>query len=132
MSLQCNNTTEPCNSIAQLVPFDDWLKSLGHDRSTGYRYRRRGLITTVNIFERPPKKSSALRSVPRRGNLLAKYESSDHKRPLVIPLAEARSKRNSDHRRPGPLGEMVWSELLSRGARKQISVAETLSPGWFV
>jgi hypothetical protein len=38
--------------LFDLVPFETWLTSLGLDRSTGYRYRQRGILTTVNIFGR--------------------------------------------------------------------------------
>lgn len=58
MTAQCNAENHaaiiesPTNSIAGLIPFDDWLKALGKDRSTGYRYRKRGDVTTVNIYGR--------------------------------------------------------------------------------
>jgi len=33
-----------------LVSFDDWINSLGKTRTTGWRWRKGGLIRTVNIF----------------------------------------------------------------------------------
>jgi hypothetical protein len=42
-------TMEPGSS---LIPFDQFLKSIGRDRGTGYRYRRAGMVKTVNIFGR--------------------------------------------------------------------------------
>jgi hypothetical protein len=38
--------------LSNLVPYDDWLKSIGLDRGTGYRYRKAGILTAVNIFGR--------------------------------------------------------------------------------
>ncbi len=33
-----------------LVSFDGWLESLDKTRTTGWRWRKEGLIKTVNIF----------------------------------------------------------------------------------
>src|SRR5438128_1019089 len=40
------------NGMSNLVPFDGWLKALSLDRSTGYRYRQRGILKVVNVFGR--------------------------------------------------------------------------------
>jgi hypothetical protein len=37
---------------SNLVAWEEWLNSIRIDRSTGYRYRKRGLIQVVNIFGR--------------------------------------------------------------------------------
>ena len=42
------NNTSP----SQLFSFEDWLRGRGLTRTTGYRYRRDGLLQTVNIFGR--------------------------------------------------------------------------------
>lgn len=42
------NPTDP----GTLFPFDDYLKGRGLTRITGYRYRKQGLLKTVNIFGR--------------------------------------------------------------------------------
>lgn len=38
--------------IGSLVGFDDWLHDLGKTRVTGFRWRKKGLVSTVNIFGR--------------------------------------------------------------------------------
>ena len=35
---------------SSLVPWEQWLAEINRTRSTGYRWRKDGLITTVNIF----------------------------------------------------------------------------------
>lgn len=42
-------SSEPAGS---LVPFDGWLQGMGKTRITGFRYRKQGLISVVNIFGR--------------------------------------------------------------------------------
>lgn len=44
--------TGASNGFSNLVPWDKWLKDIGLDRSTGYRYRKRGLLAVVNVFGR--------------------------------------------------------------------------------
>jgi hypothetical protein len=39
-------------ATSNLVSFDEWLRSISLTRTTGYRYRRKGLVNTVNIFGR--------------------------------------------------------------------------------
>ena len=41
-------TTTP----SMLFSFDDYIKGRGWARTTGYRYRQRGLLVTINIFGR--------------------------------------------------------------------------------
>jgi predicted site-specific integrase-resolvase len=45
-------THAPASNTSNLVAFDQWLASIGLTRTTGYRYRRQGLLNTVNIFGR--------------------------------------------------------------------------------
>src|SRR5690606_21833627 len=40
------------SDTASLVAFDHWLEERGSSRTTGYRYRKQGLVDTVNIFGR--------------------------------------------------------------------------------
>ena len=50
-----NNTNHETQSNADpsnLFSFDGWLRGRGLTRTTGYRYRRQGLIETTNIFGR--------------------------------------------------------------------------------
>jgi hypothetical protein len=49
MAIQENTRTAVSSTLHS---FDDWIRSLGKTRVTGYRYRKRGLIRTVNIFGR--------------------------------------------------------------------------------
>lgn len=37
---------------SQVIPFSDWLASISRDRITGWRWRRDGLINTINIHGR--------------------------------------------------------------------------------
>jgi hypothetical protein len=38
------------NETGGLVSFDLWLKQLGKTRITGWRWRRDGIISTLNVF----------------------------------------------------------------------------------
>lgn len=40
----------PQETAGNLVSFDGWLDSLDKTRTTGWRWRRDGLVKTVNIF----------------------------------------------------------------------------------
>lgn len=43
----------PCDSSpSNLFSFDEWLRGRNLTRTTGYRYRKQGIISTVNIFGR--------------------------------------------------------------------------------
>ena len=52
MSEAATSTGNNNKHVSNLVPWDDWLKSIGLDRSTGHRYRKAGLIAATNIFGR--------------------------------------------------------------------------------
>ncbi len=41
---------QPQETTGNLVAFDGWLESLDKTRTTGWRWRKEGLIKTVNIF----------------------------------------------------------------------------------
>ena len=47
-NLATPSNTDPSN----IFPFEKWLDGRGLTRTTGYRYRKQGLIQTVNIFGR--------------------------------------------------------------------------------
>ncbi len=38
--------------LSNIVPFDQWLKELSLDRSTGYRYRKAGIVSAIEVFGR--------------------------------------------------------------------------------
>jgi hypothetical protein len=44
--------TQPQSPTASLVLFDRWLRSIPLTPATGWRYRKRGWITTVNVCGR--------------------------------------------------------------------------------
>ena len=46
--MQLQETPSPSN----LISFDSWLRGIDKTRVTGFRYRKAGLIETVNIFGR--------------------------------------------------------------------------------
>jgi len=39
-------------SFSNLIPFDDWLKSIGKGRVTGWNWRKSGTVTAIDIFGR--------------------------------------------------------------------------------
>jgi hypothetical protein len=43
---------KPRQSVGDLIPLDDWLASLGRSKVSGWRYRKQGLISTVNLMGR--------------------------------------------------------------------------------
>jgi hypothetical protein len=47
-----NGSGETKPRVGDLVPFDDWLKSIRKSRVTGWNYRRRGMISVVNVLGR--------------------------------------------------------------------------------
>lgn len=38
--------------VGDLVPFESWLASLSRSKTSGWRYRKQGLISTVEIMGR--------------------------------------------------------------------------------
>ena len=52
MSTTTQNLLSNVAVLSQLTSFELWLASLGLTRTTGYRYRKQGLIQTTNIFGR--------------------------------------------------------------------------------
>ena len=52
LATQSNEPTANLSRLAGLVAFDKWLEERGTTRCTGWRYRKAGLIETVNIFGR--------------------------------------------------------------------------------
>jgi hypothetical protein len=44
------NPIVPHETSGNLVSFDGWLDTLDKTRTTGWRWRKEGLIKTVNIF----------------------------------------------------------------------------------
>ena len=38
--------------VSDLIPFDEWLASLGRSKASGWRYRKQNLIPTVNLVGR--------------------------------------------------------------------------------
>jgi hypothetical protein len=38
--------------ISNLVSYDKWLSEIGITAATGYRWRKRGMIRTVNVYGR--------------------------------------------------------------------------------
>ncbi len=44
--------TSSASNLSDLFSFDEWLRGRSLTRTTGYRYRKQGLISTVNIFGR--------------------------------------------------------------------------------
>ena len=47
-----NHATQYNADPSNLFPFDDYIRGRGLTRYTGWRYRKQGLIETVNVFGR--------------------------------------------------------------------------------
>ncbi len=47
-----NHATPSNADPSSLFSFDEYLRGRGLTRTTGYRYRKQGLLTVVNIFGR--------------------------------------------------------------------------------
>jgi hypothetical protein len=43
---------EESAALGDVVPFDNWLKSIGRARVTGWKLRKSGAVKTINIFGR--------------------------------------------------------------------------------
>ena len=50
--LTAQQATPSNTDPSRLFSFDEWLRGRNLTRTTGYRYRQQGLISTVNIFGR--------------------------------------------------------------------------------
>src|SRR5437016_11504227 len=46
------NSHESESNCGNLVPFDDWLRSIGKGRVTGWNWRKSGTVKAINIFGR--------------------------------------------------------------------------------
>ena len=46
------HATSPITGPTNLFSFDGFLQGKGLTRTTGYRYRKQGLLATVNVFGR--------------------------------------------------------------------------------
>lgn len=54
------------NPISDLVPFDEWLASLGRSKASGWRYRKQNLIPTANLMGRIFVSRAAIAEFERR------------------------------------------------------------------
>ncbi len=52
MKPRAPKSTEAQSSVSNLCAYDKWLENMGISAATGWRWRRDGLITTVNIYGR--------------------------------------------------------------------------------
>jgi len=52
--------------VSDLVAYDEWLKQVGITHATGWRWRKRGWIPTVNICGRVYVSRSAIAEFERR------------------------------------------------------------------
>lgn len=59
-------TTRNLGPISELVPFDEWLTSLGRSKVSGWRYRKQKLIQTVNLMGRIFVSRTAIAEFERR------------------------------------------------------------------
>ena len=59
-------STHETQSVSNLVSFDNWLADLGKTRVTGYRWRKAGLVSIVNIHGRSYITREAIAAFERR------------------------------------------------------------------
>lgn len=52
MKQRAPEITKAQSSVSNLCAYDKWLENMGISAATGWRWRRNGLITTVNILGR--------------------------------------------------------------------------------
>lgn len=52
--------------VGDLVPFEEWLRSLGRSKASGWRYRKQGLIPTANLMGRIFVSRAAIAEFERR------------------------------------------------------------------
>jgi hypothetical protein len=52
MNRRASENTAAPSSVSNLSAYDKWLEDMGISAATGWRWRRDGLITTVNILGR--------------------------------------------------------------------------------
>ena len=52
MQPRAPKNTSAQSSVSNLCAYDNWLENMGISAATGWRWRRDGLITTVNILGR--------------------------------------------------------------------------------
>ena len=52
MATRASTKTEANSPVSNLVAYDQWLQDTGISAATGWRWRRGGLIVTINIYGR--------------------------------------------------------------------------------
>lgn len=50
MKPHTTQTNQSAHAVGNIVSFDAWLNSLNRTRCTGWRWRKKGLISTQNVF----------------------------------------------------------------------------------
>ena len=65
--------------VSDLIPFDEWLASLGRSKASGWRYRKQNLIPTVNLVGRIFVSRAAIAEFERRA--LAGEFAKTHRTP---------------------------------------------------
>ena len=63
---RATENTEAQSPVSDLAAYDHWLADLGISAATGWRWRRDGLITTVNICGRLYVSREAVEAFERR------------------------------------------------------------------
>ena len=79
--------TALASALSELGLFDDWRRAMGISNTTAWRYRRRGLIKTVNICGRLYVARSAIREFESRAL------SGEFERAIKTPRALAKQTR---------------------------------------
>lgn len=66
MKSRASENTKAQSTVSNLSAYDKWLENMGITAATGWRWRRDGLITTVNILGRVYISREAVESFERR------------------------------------------------------------------
>jgi hypothetical protein len=83
MTTRAIQNTAKSNPVSNLIAYDHWLVEVGISSATGWRWRRDGLITTVNILGRVYVSRDAVEAFERRAAAgdFAKAHTTPRKKP---------------------------------------------------
>ena len=89
--MQSQETPSPSN----LISFDSWLRGIEKTRVTGFRYRKAGLIETVNIFGRLYVTREEIARFESRAMAGDFARTADTKKAAVASLNSAKRRRSN-------------------------------------
>jgi predicted site-specific integrase-resolvase len=101
-----NNSESNCGN---LVPFDEWLRSIGKRRVTGWNWRKRGTVKATNIFGRLYITRSEI----------ARFEARAVDGEFVVQRRVASTKRQQDRKSVGFIERLICRKSkTTKGSQK--------------